>query len=553
MKWIKTIMTVAVLTAVLPSVQAAIEKPKVMDGAMLSLTVSDLSGFIDQAGSVAAQVSPEINGNMLKMLLGMQLGDPAMTGIPAGKGFSIVALDPTNIFAVVEVTDTQSAAYVNIVKSKGLEATYVEGALILAQTPEAVKKGVALKDQVQRSLLSSRSASLNIAIQPSAIIERNQAAIDGFLQMMPALMAQGMMNQPGATLESAANISKVLDAEMLVLLSLSKQCEAVEVVLAPNNGSVQISKIIVPKAGTALNTLLTAPAVAKNNPKLTAGLLGDGTILADFYFANSEALGTFIGTEVEKLMQALNLEGVDAAGVAATMKKMTSLYDGNGFEAVSFGDDGAFSARYVMGVKDEAATLDALRTMAVDMAPFLQLYENLGMPMEMVFTENVRSANGTPVHQLTVKMDMLILPADQQEQMLTMGLDEMVYELALKDGMLFYSQPGGMEALIEQVKAGSAATPLKARSVYPAGGFFYLDMDVGGYMAFVANTMPDDPSSAMMKQQMGTLFQGVPPVTSAGFKEDGRMMWSVNLPGELIAKYGQMLMMAQMQMMQPAQ
>ncbi|MDF7808088.1 hypothetical protein P4E94_11610 [Pontiellaceae bacterium B12219] len=553
MKWIKTIMTAAVLTAVLPSVRATIEKPKVMDGAMLSLTVSDLSGFIDQAGSVAAQVSPGMSGEMLKMLLGMQLGDPSMAGIPAGKGFSIVALDPTNIFAVVEVTDTQSAAYISTAKAKGLESAYAEGMLVLAGTPDAVKKGVSLQGQVKKSLLSSRSSTLRLALQPAAVVERNQEAIDGFVQMMPALLGQGMMTQPGATLESVANVSKVLEAEMLVLISLAKQCETAEVVLAPKNGSLQLSKTLVPKAGTALHTLMTAPEAAKRNPKLTAGQLGGGTILADFYFANSEALGTFVGAETEKLIPQLNLEDVDAAEVAATMKKMMSLYSGTGCEAISFGDDGAFKVRYVMEVKDEATTLEVLRTIEADMGPFLQLYETLGMPMELIFKENVRSANGTPVHQFSVKMDMLTLPAEQRDQIETMGLDEMVYELALKDGQLFYSEPGGIEALMERVKDDAAAAPLKARSVYPAGGCFYFDMDVGGYLGFVATTMPDDPATAMVKQQMGTLFQGVPPVTAAGFKEDGRMMWSVNLPGELLAKYGQMIMMMQMQMMQPAQ
>jgi hypothetical protein len=547
MKWIKTVLIAAALSAVLPAARATIEKPKVMDEAMLSLTVSDLSGFLNEVGGVAAQVSPGMSGDMLKMLLGMQLGDPALSGIPAGKGFSIVALDTTNIFAVIEVSDAQSTTYISTAKAKGLESAYAEGLLVLAGTPDAVKKGVALKDQVKSSLLSSRSPTLRLALQPSSMIERNQDAVDGFMQVMPALMGQGMMNQPGATLESVANLSKVMEAELRVLISLSKQCETAEVVLAPKNGSLQLSETLVPKAGTALHTLMTAPAIAKNNPKLNAGLLGDATILADFYFANSEALAAFIGTETEKLIQEMKLEDVDAANVAAVMKKWTSLYSGTGCEAISFGADGNFKVRYVMEVKDEADTLAALRSMQADMVPFLQLYENLGMPMELVFAENVRSAGTIPVHQMTVKMDMQVLPEEQRVQMETMGLNEMVYELALKNDRLYYSEPGGMEELIKLVEDGTAGTSLEARTVYPAGGFYYFDLDLGEYMAFAASTLSDDPSAAVIKQQMTTAFQGVPPVTSAGFKEDGCMMWSVNIPGELLAKYGQMVMMMQMQ------
>ena len=46
------------------------------------------------------------------------------------------------------------------------------------------------------------------------------------------------------------------------------------------------------------------------------------------------------------------------------------------------------------------------------------------------------------------------------------------------------------------------------------------------------------------------MLQGADPVTSAGFSENEAVMWSINIPGELIGKIGQAAMMIQMRQVQ---
>ena len=123
-------------------------------------------------------------------------------------------------------------------------------------------------------------------------------------------------------------------------------------------------------------------------------------------------------------------------------------------------------------------------------------------------------------------------------------------------GVMLYSMEGGMEALMKRFQdkeLAKNAAPIQARSEYPAGGFYYADVDMAGYMAFAAQMLPDEPASAAIKQQMQVLFAGVPPVVSAGHKQDDRVRWSVKIPGDLIAKWGQFAMMMQMQQMQQQQ
>ncbi|MDF7825116.1 hypothetical protein P4B35_13920 [Pontiellaceae bacterium B12227] len=550
MKWIKSITVLTVLTATVLQSGAAVEKPVVMDEAMLSVTVSDFHGLMDEVGGVAAQVSPMMNGPMIKSMLGMQLGDPGLAGIPVGSGLSIVALDMTNIFAVVEVAEAQSASYISTAQSKGMMAKYVNGALILASSEAVLAKGAAKSDAVKNVLLAKRSPTLKIAMQPVAIMDRNKEAIDGFMQMLPALMGQSMMQQPGATLDSTASITKLLEGELRVLLSVAGQCDKVEVIVAPKDGSIKLSETFIPKAGTPLAALVNAPVKAEPNPKIQAGLLGDAAIKYDFHYANVDALGDFVSSEALKLVQEMNLEDINVDATIAAMQKWLDIYGGTGCEVVDFGEDGKMKVRYVTEISNEAKALDALKSMSTDMAPFLKLYEELGIPMALEFKENVREAAGTKVHQFVLKMDFTSMPAEQKEQMAGMGLDNMVYELAITDGKMFYSEPGAIEGLIQAVKAGKSTSKLQARTDYPAGGFYYFDLDMGAYMAFVAMMMPEVPEAAMMKQQMATMFDGVPPITSAGFKKDGCVQWGITIPGELLAKYGQMIMMAQMQQMQ---
>jgi hypothetical protein len=142
------------------------------------------------------------------------------------------------------------------------------------------------------------------------------------------------------------------------------------------------------------------------------------------------------------------------------------------------------------------------------------------------------------------------------EELSAMNLTNMVYEIAITDGSMAYAIGSGkIESILDHIKDKTFnPAPLAARNVYPAGGFYYFDLDIGKYMAFILGIIPEtnDP----MMQQMGTLFQGVEPITSAGLKANGCVMWSLNIPGELITKIGQMIMMMQMQqgggMPQPA-
>jgi hypothetical protein len=528
-----------------------VEEPAVMPEAMLSVTVADLHGFIDGIGSVASQVSPMMNGPFIKSMIGMQVGDPNLAGIAPGAGLSVIALDTTNVFAVVEVSAAQVGAYTNTLASKGMPARYGNGLLVVGKTAEQVEKGWEKAGAVQSALLAKRLPGMRIAMKPAVAIERNQPQIQGMLAMLPMLMGQGMMQAEGAAADQAGLSMKILEGELQVLLSVAGQCDVAELVVIPSDGAVRIQETFVPTTGSRLAALCDAPRVSQANPKVQCGYLGGGIFRLDATMSNTEALMAFMKGEAAQLAEAMQLKEVDLPALIDAGCKFWMQSGGAMSETVDIGGENGISVGYLMDVKNDAEALAAVKSMPGDMKPFMKMYESFGMPMSMHFSENVRQHGEVPIHQVGVRMSLSNQPPDVAEALTAMNLTNLVYDIAVVDGIMIYAMGAEqVESIIDRLgDASFKPAGLKANDIYPDGAFYYFDFDVGRYVQFISTFMPDE-GKPVMAPEMLQLLQGVEPVTSAGFKADGRVRWSVNIPGDLIARIGQISMMMQMQQMQ---
>lgn len=539
-----------VLSAVLAvSVHAAavVEKPAVLPEAMITATVSDLHGFIDGVGSVAVNVMPMCSGAYIKNMAGMQIGDPGLNGIAPGKGLAVVVLDPATIFGVMEISEAQLGTYTNLLSSVNMSCKPVDGLLVVAKTAEQAERGAAMAKAVQEKLLSRRSPAVRLVAQPAGLIQASQPQIQGMLQMMPMLMGQGMMQVPGTTANSMQSIMKILEGELRLALSIASQCDQFEVALKPAGGSLRIDKTIVPQAGSRLAGLVSAPKVNEPNAKIRAGYFDGAMIAFDACMANTDAWMEFALAEAGELEKAMHLGEGDVRAIIEQVGKFWQGLGGSFAEAVDLSASG-MSVGYLIEVKDEAAAMAMLRQMPTDMAPLLKLYEGMGIQMTMAFKEKVRSYKGTDIHRLAMTMNMKDQPEEVEEQLEAMGMTNLVYEIAVVDGIMIYTM-GGMKmdtAIDRLTDASFTPARLKARAVYPAGGSWYGDIDVARYLSFVAAFMPAEAGAI---QPMVSMLQGTEPMTTAAFREDGCVMFSLNIPGDLIARIGQAVMMQQMQQM----
>ena len=542
---------VAVMVSAVGLVHAeVIEKPVNVPGAMVSVTVSDLHGFIDGVGTISSSVAP-MDGAALKGMLGMQLGDPGLAGIAPGKGLSIVAIDENKAFLFVELNEAQSASYTMLLSQVGLQARYADGFLVASMDAAMLDEAVALIPAVKSTVLARRSPTMRVVAAPAWAYEQNKEDIDKAVQSLPMMMGMNMMQAPGVDPSSMAGTMQILEGEMRGLLSIVSQCDVVGIELDPRGGSLKISETLVPKSGSRVATLLNAPKVNQPHPKIQCGMMEDAAFKVDGMLYNPEALSSFVGEEMKLIMTEMGLASEKIEALDTNMQKWTALYNGSFCESISLGGESVVEVNFILEIKEGIDVLALFRDMEKDMAPFFELYENLGMPMSCSFKENAREYKGTPIHQFKVGITM---PEEAMDSAgLGLDLSNMVYDVAIYDNLLLYSMGGtSIETMIDRVAAADFhPVPLQARSAYPDGGFYYCDIDIARYLSGISEIMPKDPDNPL--PQIAGMLQGAAPVTSAGFTEDGMLMWSFNVSGSLIGRIGQAVMMMQMQQMQQMQ
>ncbi|MDP6491115.1 MAG: hypothetical protein QGG69_05040, partial [Kiritimatiellia bacterium] len=236
------------------------------------------------------------------------------------------------------------------------------------------------------------------------------------------------------------------------------------------------------------------------------------------------------------------------------MQKCMGICGGTVSESILGGTSPGLNLDYVMEISSEKAALGLLKNMEADLKAtgFMDFYDSMGMPISFTFKEKVRRHKGVDIHQFRTTFSLDQMPAMQRQQMEAMNFTDMMYEVAILDGIMAYAMGDTkVESIIDRIKSGSTgSSTLAARKVFPAGGFYYGDTDIGRYMAFVSKMMPKMPNNPMPFDSIGIALQGAPPITSAGHAGGGLVQWSTSIPGGLLAKIGQAAMAIQMQKMQ---
>ncbi len=512
---------------------AVIEKPAVMKEAMVTATISDLHGFINGVGSVAVQIDPTMSGAAIKTALGSMVGDLGLNGFESGKGLAVVMLDPENFFAVAEISADKQEFYTLAAEGMDLAAKYQGGLLVVCMDPLQLDRFVGMAPAVQQQLLSKRSPSLKVSCSPAALTTQFGDLIDMGMEELFSEVVSGLSGT------EAAPVVKILEAELRVLLSVVKQCEAYEFEVTPVDGSVRIEETCVAVAGSRLEKLLKAPKINKANSQIHAGLLGGGAIAVDGLMANPDAFTTFINDEAMALAKEMKISESDLSKWLNTINKWKGLYGGSFTGTMSFGGDSFIDVREVVEIKDADKTMALLSSMKSDMAPIFDLYEELGVPMTMDYKENARTYKGTKIHQII--FDFSEQPEEVQMALEMMKLTDLTVEYAVVDNKMVSTMGGSMDQLIDRITSKNIATqPLLARSVFPADAVLYADIDLLKYIEGIISLIPEEAGmeEAAMEQVMSILqtLRGVDPISMAAYVENGAAMGSVIIPKSLIAK-----------------
>lgn len=552
MKRIIRIVSVALCISGTTLAAPTIEKPTPLPDAMVSIAIPNLHGFIDALGNVAAQGSPMMSGMMIKNMAGMQIGDPGLAGFGPEKGLAFIMLNPTNSFTLLEVNEAQMPAYTNVFAAQGMHCTYQDGTLIAGASPTDAKAALAKVPTLKKTILANRAPALRISCEPDTLVERHNEQLITSIQHLPGLMQQCSQTDPNCSLTNMQAMAALLEGELRVLLSLAAQCESAELILSAQNGTLQLDKILATKSGTSLAELAKEKTASTTETKLQAGLLADTSyVRGDFAYGDLTLWTSLLDSEMKKLSEVMNLKSFSPEHLAP-LRQWAKVLKSNHCQVIGFDPEGTINAAYLAEIGDKDQTLKLLKALKTDTAPLLNLYENMGMKLQIEFIENAREYKGIKIHQLKTSTDGGAMNKQAAEQMLKMGFGNFTYDVAITDNTLIYASgtPSIKEVIDRLQDENFKPEPLEARRTHPEGGCFYVDIDLAEYFAMITSVMPaDDPSAATLNQLM-PMVAGADPITSAGYGNNGLLKISLALPGDLLAKLSQAVMMMQMQKMQ---
>jgi len=526
-----------------PADSTHVDSPMMLEDALVTFTISDLHGFLDGAGTVVEQFSPMMNASTLKMMLGQKLGDSQFEGFVPEKGFSVVVLNASNTFAVLEIEAAMVETYTQNLQAIGLLAERVAGLVLVSKTSEPLTHARRLAKTVQADLLAQRSSAIQMVFHPELLFSKNKTQTEAELQKILLQMQQ--VSSSNTTL----HVEKIMEAELRLLLSIGSQIDAMKVAIEPSNGSIKMSEVIEPVKGSRLAALFKAPSIRDFNPDLQVGVLSGGAIDIEYCLRNPKAISTFFIGECKALFEAMQLDEERVDPYIEYLNSWMNIMGGTVCESILTGSSKKLGAAYLADVTDEAATLEKFRNLQADMTELgiFDLYESMGIPMSFEFKENVREHAGVKIHQLKENLSLESLSVEERVMMESM-LGDLTCDIAIYKGTLLCSMgEEKLENMMDQMKDSNAPPlPLTARLVSPEGGFCYADIDVGKCVSFINAIIPN---TADTFGPLVEILTGADPITIFSSCHNGRLETLSEIPGGLlvrIAQVGQMMAMEAM-------
>lgn len=524
-----------------------IEVPKMLDGALVTIAVGDMSGLVDKAGVLVAKIVPGMDAAGIKAKLATLVDDPDIeTSFPPGSGMVLAMLEGTKWVTFVEINPKVADTYVQKLANIGATAEAVRGVLLIAGTKEdfSVAKGI-LGEVNKKMLAGAGKPTIEVMLNLPKILERADQQIQQVIQALPMMF--GMLQSAGGTdqqtQETMQNAARILEAEVRAIYYLAKQVDVVHVSFEPQDTGLRIDKTVVSLPDTELAALLNAsmPAFPEDLMKI---LPGKGSIRGA-YSVNGEALADFTEKVANAILDQMNVADSERQEFLKLMKTSMGLYsDGIAMDMMIPGGS-LISGSFIMKSKDPAAVLDFLESMGKEFesSGIASFYESMGMPMKFEVMKDVRQYNGVPIHVMKTDMEMKNMPAEEAEKFHEL-MGDMSYDIAILDNTVVYATGGQrIEELIDAVKAGSNpdAKPLAAQSVFAPGAKAYFDIGLAEFVDFmIKSAAASMPSGAQNRfAGMVDVFKGMGPITVAAYVQQGKIKASVMMPASLFEKIGQ--------------
>lgn len=484
--------------------------------------------LIDEVAPWAKPFQPDLDAAFMRAQLqglGLDLGDLREDANVAGFVWVIPTPQPVPHWALLVPTAPDSAFALSM---KKMQADAVAGTvgddLLLAGDAEAMTAAGQAGEQLATLGNAPLQEDYQIFLNVSSLMEKYGLIIRSGVNMMTGMMAAN--TPPGQTAEQTLQIQRLIKAEAALLLDALDQLEQMTITLDLEPDYLEIATTIAAKEGTEIAAVLSGGP--RRSPDLGAYLTPGYVMGMQLSLKDMAALVDMYRKFFKLLVPA---EQPDAFN---ELDKMLSdwqdIADFDYAFAGYLGDEKGMAFEGVMRSDDAARTMTLMRESMAWMKSEAMAAMSMGMTYEVEAKADARKLDGLSVD--SYKLTPLFsdaMPAQQRE------LIGMIYGGALEmeamrvGELVLVATAGRLDTLYARMKDGQTGVGLAAMDEFPPGAMYYADLDMGGYLKWIGRMAAAVSGTNPMPEIVG------PPVTMAGYAQDGKGWGRMRIPRELMA------------------
>ncbi|MBI3987723.1 MAG: hypothetical protein HY343_12425 [Lentisphaerae bacterium] len=497
-----------------------------------ALRVHEPNATLDRIAQWLGTIVPMVNAEGLRaQAAAMGLDFSKMT--PGGNAAAFVWTPGTNATPTRFPETMAILLPLAVTNTDGLPNTVVEtfGTYsILAKAPAQLATATAKKTLLYGLAQAPMQSDLEISINTKAIMaeygERIRAAFNGFEEKM----AMGMNTAAAMAPSNAMNVGQVqrlLKAEFQAVLDIVDQIQTLTYHFNVLPDAIELNTVVEAEKATWLASMLRNGSA--DTPDLMQFLPGNRAMLFQQTISNPQQMGDFYLKYIPMMADPANSNATDAlkALIADSVKlgKITA--------ACSFGasSDGKLQMEYVLLPENPEAFMPLLHKQldAWKDGPIQALYRDMGIDIE-IKNHATTKKDGMTVDSYDLACTMTSgIPAGTPLAETMLGLDQMKMEIGRMGAYILCGINTPVEELAQRVKSGTGSANAAMKDFAP-GAVAYLSYNIPLYLQTIKAAIPPAAADTMPK-----LDPTLPPVTLAGYHQDGKAFYRLRVPRVLIA------------------
>lgn len=490
--------------------------------------IPNLDELLKHIEAIQAQIQPDPKRQkgMIKMLLGMQLGDFGLANLIADKPIVVVVIAPDqpgrppHVVGLLSVRN--ATTYHARMKQLNMTTRFGNGLLAIAETDAAIDAAADVVAGYGRFADAGLKTDVRVYVHADRLLKAYAPLIEAGLLAAGQQIAKTPA-LPGLAGFNGARLATLFKASSRGGMALLQQVEEYQLDLTLSKNTLRLASYLKPKPGTALSGLF------ENDPPKGTGrclsVLAEAGVAAGMYRIDAAGLSALFTSIVKPVRQDPELKDLLPAEMVKLFTEFDSWWTGEGAFATRPAKQGGGGHNdSVVRIRDRKRMQEMIRASLglLDEGTLLgDLMQAAGVKMSVELQQNVRAHNGVPVHRMHIEADLKNAnPLQAQQIKQSLRDQEFAY---VGDYVVQSTEPAMVNTLIDRAANGDKkiAVTLESYVAYGDRQNVYTDMDLIGAIV-------------MSNPMLGVLLGGAnvkrEPVTVGASLAKGRGLVRVEIP-----------------------